>query len=686
MSDCTLDNPLDQLFCEVCGQKRPDDHNGVEDKNIEEKFNDVENNNQTWKCDNCTIKNDVQFTVCQICDRKRVSSLPQKVDNNNSNEINHNNNNDNDTWKCSQCTFENESSSIKCAMCDAINQNKTKNVKLEYCWEWKGGKNWHEYPSDISDKIEKAYFSGELKIDLDLPHAKYIIDLTKLQQINTNSQKARPIQRVEYQYNNNNKNDDVMDVDQDEIDEKSQELPSSLITDTKKTDNNDNDMWNCSYCTFENHVDSARCQVCQNKRTSAKSAPSNGHNVDIDIDMQNGTKLMELSSDDESSKKHKKKKTTRKNKKKQTTKDDDKNGTLLAIFEKEKNDKDVPAPLPKLKGRKKRKLSEILNEDEVKDQNRNKPKRQKVKISTKYQGKYSGTSMGAELNKDLIDKLWELSMIERNSGNKFKANAYSKACKALKTINKKITSGKEAQQLNGVGKKIAAKIDEILSTGHLVKLDKLRADDTIQAINELCQIHGIGPKKAAELVKENKIFTIEQLRKHQNLLNNQQKIGLKYFEHINKRIPREQCTAIGEIVKKELNSIDKNIIMDICGSYRRGKKDCGDVDILLTHPDTKYNNKKQGKQLLNKIVIKLKECKLLIEDLAHGPVKYMGICRFEEITDDIDDDDDELPDSVPTDFTFNIPDINDDDDTRMITLNVGSDNHNNKIIKKKVGA
>ena len=37
-------------------------------------------------------------------------------------------------------------------------------------------------------------------------------------------------------------------------------------------------------------------------------------------------------------------------------------------------------------------------------------------------------------------------------------------------------------------------------------------------------------KKAAELVRDFKIFSLEDLRKRQDLLNHQQKIGLKYFE------------------------------------------------------------------------------------------------------------------------------------------------------------
>lgn len=84
--------------------------------------------------------------------------------------------------------------------------------------------------------------------------------------------------------------------------------------------------------------------------------------------------------------------------------------------------------------------------------------------------------------------------------------------------------------MEGIGKKIALKIEELLSTGGLVKLDKLRADDTVQAVNELCQVHGIGPKKAAELVRDYKIFNLNDLRQRKDLLNHQQEIGLKYFE------------------------------------------------------------------------------------------------------------------------------------------------------------
>ena len=45
---------------------------------------------------------------------------------------------------------------------------------------------------------------------------------------------------------------------------------------------------------------------------------------------------------------------------------------------------------------------------------------------------------------------------------------------------------------DGVGEKIAKKIDEILDTGKLQKLEKIRSSDSSQAITFLTEVTGIG--------------------------------------------------------------------------------------------------------------------------------------------------------------------------------------------------
>jgi DNA polymerase beta len=54
-----------------------------------------------------------------------------------------------------------------------------------------------------------------------------------------------------------------------------------------------------------------------------------------------------------------------------------------------------------------------------------------------------------------------------------KYNAYKKAARAIMDYPQKISSGKEAQQLSGVGKKIALKIEEFLKNGKINRLEKV---------------------------------------------------------------------------------------------------------------------------------------------------------------------------------------------------------------------
>lgn len=68
----------------------------------------------------------------------------------------------------------------------------------------------------------------------------------------------------------------------------------------------------------------------------------------------------------------------------------------------------------------------------------------------------------------------ELADYEKNvNRNIYKHNAYRKAASVLAAHPLRISSGKEAQALNGVGDKIAKKIDEFLQTGKLRKLENV---------------------------------------------------------------------------------------------------------------------------------------------------------------------------------------------------------------------
>jgi DNA polymerase beta len=68
----------------------------------------------------------------------------------------------------------------------------------------------------------------------------------------------------------------------------------------------------------------------------------------------------------------------------------------------------------------------------------------------------------------------ELADYEKNvSRNVHKYNAYRKAASVLASHPTRITSGREAKKLSGIGEKISKKIDEFLETGTLQKLENV---------------------------------------------------------------------------------------------------------------------------------------------------------------------------------------------------------------------
>nr|XP_056716257.1 DNA polymerase beta [Euleptes europaea] len=230
-------------------------------------------------------------------------------------------------------------------------------------------------------------------------------------------------------------------------------------------------------------------------------------------------------------------------------------------------------------------------------------------------------------NDGITDFLTELANYEKNVNRAIhKYNAYRKAASVISKYPSKIKSGAEAKKLDGVGAKIAEKIDEFLSTGKLRKLEKIRQDDTSSSINFLTRVTGIGPAAARKFVDEG-IKTLDDLKRNEHKLNHHQQIGLKYFEDFEKRIPREEMLEMQEIVLNEVKKVDPTYIATVCGSFRRGAESSGDMDILLTHPDFTSESSKQPK-LLHQVVAQLENIHFITDTLSKGDTKFMGVCRL----------------------------------------------------------
>lgn len=119
--------------------------------------------------------------------------------------------------------------------------------------------------------------------------------------------------------------------------------------------------------------------------------------------------------------------------------------------------------------------------------------------------------------------------------------AYRKAIGTLKGVKEPIKSSKQVSSLPGIGKKIADKIDEYFANGG--KFREVAAPfkaDKMKGIEELKRIWGVGDVKAVALYNKG-FHSVADLRKKggEDQLTSLQKIGLKYFEDLDQKIPRD---------------------------------------------------------------------------------------------------------------------------------------------------
>lgn len=235
--------------------------------------------------------------------------------------------------------------------------------------------------------------------------------------------------------------------------------------------------------------------------------------------------------------------------------------------------------------------------------------------------------------KELIIK--ELEIMSKNAAiNKefFKIRAYNKVIDQIKLLDK-VETFDNLSKITGIGKQIKLKIEEILETGKLKVADEIRKKGVVQIYDELLKIYGIGVVKAKELVEKLKIVCIEQLEKelekNPKILNDKQKIGLKYYLDTQQSISRKEIDLHSIKIKKiiaDAGCIDPDLQIDIVGSYRRETKNSGDIDILITINRNVTFDKRT--KTLKKFIETLQDANYILANLNNGSKKYMGICAL----------------------------------------------------------
>jgi DNA polymerase (family 10) len=205
-------------------------------------------------------------------------------------------------------------------------------------------------------------------------------------------------------------------------------------------------------------------------------------------------------------------------------------------------------------------------------------------------------------NREIARVLWETAdLMEIAAEDSFRIRSYrngataiegypERAIDILRDPNRKIT------EIPGIGKGLAAVIEEIVNRGSCERRDQLLEKFPAGAL-EFLKIQGLGPKSIALIFEHYRIGTIDQLEQlaKEQKLRELPRMGAKLEEKVLRSIAQYRLRTgrfllsfahdAAEELTKYLRELDGIEEITAAGSMRRGKDTVGDLDLLVTGPN-----------------------------------------------------------------------------------------------------
>ena len=213
-------------------------------------------------------------------------------------------------------------------------------------------------------------------------------------------------------------------------------------------------------------------------------------------------------------------------------------------------------------------------------------------------GEAAAGPTSAPRNEDIARAFDETAdILEIEEQNPFRVRAYRNAARTLRSLGEEaadmVSRGADLDDLPGIGEDLAAQIAEMVSSGHLSKLDSLRPTAPKLAL-ALTRLPGLGPKRAVRLCQDlrPKPKTLEDILAacREGRVRGLPGFGVKsertLLERLSADLQRQTRYKLANVEAyaaavlanlRDLAAVEK---IEAAGSYRRRKETVGDLDFV----------------------------------------------------------------------------------------------------------
>ncbi len=190
-------------------------------------------------------------------------------------------------------------------------------------------------------------------------------------------------------------------------------------------------------------------------------------------------------------------------------------------------------------------------------------------------------------------------LLEIKGENAFRVRAYQRAAENLESLTEEIEAVSqrgELQKISGIGKDLAAKIEECLASGKIADLEAMRKEIP-RGLLSIMDVQGLGPKTAKLLYDRLGVDSVEKLeavtrsgeilkvsgireKTRENILK-----GIATWKAGQSRMPVGKALDVADSLVEILKAHGGVTQIEAAGSIRRRRETVGDIDILVTSSD-----------------------------------------------------------------------------------------------------